>query len=604
VLFIFMRFSQHGVWQFKPLFETMRRRTPEGVGPMSKDLVVRFAGEGGHGVDTAYQVLTQPAARVGYHVQTFATYPSQITGGPVWAQARISTEEVLTSGDELDVLVALDRYAYDNHHEELRDGGIVIYNLEEYDLEGAPNTFGIEIDRLARETGNTRASNMIMVGAVGQLSSMPQQYFDDFVRARYSRGREGDEAIIESNIRALTMGYEAAAASGLRVEQIDPPQPSDGERTLVTGYEAFSMGAIAAGLDTFIGYPISPATTTLVFMEDNLTAEGKVVVQTSSEIESIAALIGGGFAGNKTMTSTAGPGLSLMGEGLGLAWMAEIPLVVLDVQRGGPATGLPTKTEQSDLLSALTPGHGDMSIPIIAPGTITECFEAGVMGLNWAERYQGPVIVLSDMSLAERRQDIPRPDLSSVVDERRTVSDGADGNRRYRGDRVTPMPLPGGPGAYVANGSEHDEQGDTTHLSDIHVQMTNRRFSKLALLEDGSYESDNATAPVAVMTWGGSKGPALAAYNTLREQGEEMAWFYTMYLNPLPPALLLELQQKELVLVPELNYLGQFSQVLRGLGVNAHSITQYTGLPFKEHMLTTVLRERLATTKTRKLATA
>jgi len=123
---------------------------------MSKDLVVRFAGEGGHGVDTAYQVLTQPAARVGYHVQTFATYPSQITGGPVWAQARISTEEVLTSGDELDVLVALDRYAYDHHHEELRDGGIVIYNSEEYDLEGAPNTFGIEIDRLARDRQRPR----------------------------------------------------------------------------------------------------------------------------------------------------------------------------------------------------------------------------------------------------------------------------------------------------------------------------------------------------------------------------------------------------------------------------------------------------------------
>ena len=571
---------------------------------MSKDLVVRFAGEGGHGVDTAYQVLTQPAARVGYHVQTFATYPSQITGGPVWAQARISTEEVLTAGDELDVLVALDRYAYDNHHGELRDGGIVIYNSEEYDLEGVPNSFGIEIDRLARETGNARASNMIMVGAVGQLASMPQQYFDDFVRVRYSRGREGDDAIIESNIRALTMGYEAVATSGLHVEQIDPPPPLDGERTLVTGYEAFSMGAIAAGLETFIGYPISPATTTLIFMEENLTAEGTAVVQTSSEIESIAALIGSGYAGKKTMTSTAGPGLSLMGEGLGLAWMAEIPLVVLDVQRGGPATGLPTKTEQSDLLVALTPGHGDMTMPIIAPGTITECFEAGAVSLNWAERYQGPVIVLSEMSLAERRQDIVRPDVSAIIDERRTVSEGADGNSRYRGDRITPMPVPGGPGAYVANGSEHDEQGDTTHLSEIHVQMTDRRFSKLALLEDGWYESDNTAASVAVMPWGGSKGPALAAYRSLREQGEELAWYYTMYLSPLPPALLLELQQKELVLVPELNYLGQFSQVLRGLGVNAHSITQYTGLPFKEQMLITALHERLASTKTRKLATA
>jgi 2-oxoglutarate ferredoxin oxidoreductase subunit alpha len=569
---------------------------------MSKDLVVRFAGEGGHGVDTAYQVLTQPAARAGYHVQTFATYPSQITGGPVWAQARISTEEVLTSGDELDVLVVLDRYAYDHHIDELREGGVVIYNSEEFELNQVPNAFGIDIDRLARETGNPRASNMVMIGAVGELASMPQEYFNDFVRARYDRGREGDQQIIDSNIQALTMGYEAVAASGLHVDQLDAPPANAGERSLVTGYEALSMGAIAAGLETFIGYPISPATTVLLFMEQNLIGEGKTVLQSSSEIESIAALIGAGYGGKKTMTSTAGPGLSLMGEGLGLAWMAEVPLVVIDVQRGGPATGLPTKTEQSDLLISFNPGHGDMSLPVIAPGSITECFTAGAQALNWAERYQGPVIILSEMSLAERRQDIPRPDLSAVPIERRTVSTGADGNRRYAGETITPMPVPGGPGAYVANGSEHDEQGDTTHLSDIHVRMTERRFSKLRLLEEREYESDNTEAAVAVMPWGGSKGPTLAAYRALREQGQNLAWYYTMYLNPLPPALLHELRSKDLVLVPELNYLGQFSQVLRGMGVNAHSITQYTGLPFKEHHLERVLLERLST-GLRKLAT-
>ncbi|MEE8422859.1 MAG: 2-oxoacid:acceptor oxidoreductase subunit alpha, partial [Dehalococcoidia bacterium] len=286
----------------------------------------------------------------------------------------------------------------------------------------------------------------------------------------------------------------------------------------------------------------------------------------------------------------------------GLAWMAEIPLVVLDVQRGGPATGLPTKTEQSDLLMALNPGHGDMSLPVIAPGSITECFTAGVQALNWAERYQGPVIILSEMLLAERRQDILRPDVSAVSVEHRTVSTGADGNRRYRGDTITPMPLPGGPGAYVANGSEHDEQGDTTHLPDVHVQMTERRFSKLRLLEEHDYESDNTDAVVAVMPWGGSKGPALAAYRALRAQGEDLGWYYTMYLHPLPPALLDELRSKELVLVPELNYLGQFSQILRGLGVNAHSITQYTGLPFKVRYLEAALRERVSV-GARKLAT-
>ena len=564
---------------------------------MSRNLVVRFAGEGGQGQVTAAEGLALAAARVGYHVQTFATYPSQIMGGPTWAQARISPDELLSSGDDLDVLVALNRYAYDHNLDDLREGGVVIYNSEEFELDDIGNSFGLDVDKMARETGNPRAANMIMIGAVGQLASMPQEYFTEFIRDRFTRGRANDQEIIDANIQALGMGYDAVTSSGFSVEQLDQPEQQgsdEAERVLVNGYELLSMGTIAAGLDFFVGYPISPATTTLVFMETNLVGDEQIVVQATSEIESINALVGAGFAGKKAMSSTSGPGLSLMGEGLGLAWMAEIPLVVLNVQRGGPATGLPTKTEQSDLLTALNPGHGDMRLPVIAPGTVEECFWAGVEAMNWAERYQGPVIILSEMSLAERNQDVPHPDLSKVVVERRLVDGGENGDGRYHSSELTPMPLPGGPGAYVANASEHDEQGDTTHLPAVHVQMTERRFNKLKLLECDDYEAEHTEAPVALMPWGGAKGPALAAYRALRERDEEIAWYYTMFLNPLPPALLEELRRKELVLVPELNYLGQFSSVLRGLGVHAESITQYTGLPFKERVLEQLVQERAA----------
>ena len=564
---------------------------------MSRNLVVRFAGEGGQGQVTAAEGLALAAARVGYHVQTFATYPSQIMGGPTWAQARISPDELLSSGDDLDVLVALNRYAYDYNLDDLREGGVVIYNSEEFELDGIGNSLGLEVDKMARETGNPRAANMIMIGAVGQLASMPQEYFTEFIRDRFTRGRANDQEIIDANIQALGMGYDAVTSSGFSVEQLDQPEQQgsdEADRILVNGYELLGMGTIAAGLDFFVGYPISPATTTLVFMETNLVGDEQIVVQATSEIESINALVGAGFAGKKAMSSTSGPGLSLMGEGLGLAWMAEIPLVVLNVQRGGPATGLPTKTEQSDLLTALNPGHGDMRLPVIAPGTVEECFWAGVEAMNWAERYQGPVIILSEMSLAERNQDVLHPDLSKVVVEQRLVDGGENGDGRYHSSELTPMPLPGGPGAYVANASEHDEQGDTTHLPAVHVQMTERRFSKLKLLESDDYEAEHTAAPVALMPWGGAKGPALAAYGALREGGEEIAWYYTMFLNPLPPALLEELRRKELVLVPELNYLGQFSSVLRGLGVHAESITQYTGLPFKERVLEQLIRERAA----------
>ena len=222
-----------------------------------------------------------------------------------------------------------------------------------------------------------------------------------------------------------------------------------------------------------------------------------------------------------------------------------------------------------------------MTLPVIAPGTVEECFYAGITALNWAERYQGPVMLLTEMMLAERTKNIAKPDIAKVVDERRKVYTGSNGYERYAAQELSPMPIPGGHGSYVANASEHDGIGDTTHLPSRHVHMTERRFSKLKLLEDGTYESRNTHHPIAILPWGGSKGPAHEAYEILMEQSLPLAWYYTMYISPMPPKLLEELRSKELVIVPELNYLGQFSMVLRGLHVRAESITQYTGLPFK-----------------------
>ena len=557
------------------------------------DFVVRFAGEGGQGMVTSSEGLAQAGTNVGYHAQTFVTFPSQIMGGPTMAQARLSTSHILSAGDDLDVLVCFNEEAYFNHRDEVRDDGVIIYNSGEFEPDEAANSFGMPFADLAKSTGNARAENMIVLGALAHLVSMPQQIMDDFVRERFTRGRANDEQIISSNIHALALGRSEAEKSGFSLGELAPPVRPEGDQILVNGNEAISLGACAAGINFYIGYPISPATSILLWMERNLTGDGKFVYQASSEIEAINAIVGAGFGGKKAMTATAGPGLSLMGEGLGLAWMAEIPLVVTDVQRGGPSTGLPTKTEQSDLLMALTPGHGDVSMPIIAPGSVEECFYAAVKAFNWAERYQGPVILLSEHMLSERKQNIPRPDLSALEVENRAAYTGSNGYNRYDGWELSPMPLPGGPGSYIANGSEHDGMGDTTHLPERHIQMTERRFSKLKLLEDESYEAVNADAPVAIMPWGGSKGPSRAAYDMLADEGADVGWYYTMFLNPLPEALLEELRGKELVLVPELNYLGQLSGVLRTQGVKAESITQYTGLPFKVADLVDRIAERL-----------
>ena len=556
-----------------------------------KDFVVRFAGEGGQGVVTSAEGLAQAMAQSGYNVQTFSTFPSQIRGGPTWTQTRISTSEVLSPGDELDVLVAFNEYAYENHKEEVADDGVIVFNNGEFEIEESENVLGMNFDELAKQTGNNRAANFVVMGALARLVDLPLSVLEEFNRQRYTRGRPSDEQIISSNNMALSLGSVEADKSGFNLGELADPIKPEGDQVLINGNIAVSLGATAAGLDVFVGYPISPATSILLWMEQNLVGPGKFVYQSTSEIESITSIVGAGFAGKKAMTSTAGPGFSLMGEGLGLAWMAEIPLVVVDVQRGGPSTGLPTKTEQSDLMTALYPGHGDMKLPIIAPGTVEECFYAGVMAVNWAERYQGPVVLLSEHAMSERRQNIPRPDANNVGVEIRKSYEGSNGYLRYDGFELSPMPIPGGSGSYIANGSEHDAMGDTTHLPSRHVQMTERRFGKLNLLNDGTFEEDNKNTDIAIVPWGGSKGPALAAYNTLREENVDVGWCYTMYLHPMPEKMLEALKSKELVIVPELNYMGQFSSVLRSEGVKAVSITKYTGLPFKESELIERIRK-------------
>ena len=556
-----------------------------------RDFVVRFAGEGGQGVVTSAEGLAQSSTQVGYHALTFATFPSQILGGPTWTQARISVDPVLAPGDDVNVLVAFNRDAYDAHQQDVLKDGVVIFDSAEFELDNDDRSFGLPFEEIAKTTGNNRAANMVIIGALAHLINMPQEHLISFVEQRFNRGRAEDAEIIKSNIEALNLGRSHISDSGFSLGELAPPVKPEGQQVMIKGNEAVSVGAMAAGLDFYAGYPISPATPILLYMERNLVGKDRVAYQVSSEIEAITAILGAGYAGKRAMTATSGPGVSLMSEGLGLAWIAEIPLVVVNVQRGGPATGLPTKTEQSDLFGCMYPAHGDVKMPIIAAGTVEECFYGAVKAIEWAERYQGPVILMTEMALAERVQNISKPDLSKVKEAKRVVYTGSNGYLRYAGDELSPMPIPGNPGAYVANGSEHDDMGDTTHLGERHVQMTERRFGKIKLLEENNYESDQTENSIAVMPWGGSKGPAQEAYNSLKESGLPISWYYTMLLNPLPPKMLEELKKKDLVIVPELNYQGQFSSILRSMGVKAESITQYTGLPFKSRTLVEKITE-------------
>ena len=555
-----------------------------------REFVVRFAGEGGQGVVTAAEFVARAATTVGFHALTFATFPSQILGGPTWTQARVARDPVRSPGDSVDILVAFNDEAYEEHRGEVRPGGVILLDpsVTPDPTDTDRRTIAVPFDELAKTTGEARAANMVVMGALSKLINMPLEYFKEFVSNRFA----GRESVITANHQALELGL-AQVVDEEAITALGNPDLPDYTQSFIKGNDALSLGALSAGLNFYAGYPISPATPILLYMERNLIGKGKFAYQVSSEIEAISAIVGAGFAGKKSMTATSGPGFTLMGEGIGLAWMAEIPCVVVDVQRGGPATGLPTKTEQSDLLTALSPAHGDSSVPVIAPGTVEECFYAGVTAINWAERYQGPVLILSEHSLAERAQNIRNPNLTDVPQENRSVYSGTNGYLRYDSWELSPMPIPGGPGAYVANGSEHDGYGDTTHLASRHIQMSQRRFSKLKLLSNGEFESENTEAKIAIMPWGGSKGPSQEAYELLRSEGFDLSWYYTMFLNPLPDDLLKELKTKDLVIVPELNFQGQFAGVLRGKRVKAEALTQYTGLPFKSNVLANMIKDLL-----------
>ena len=542
------------------------------------DFVVRFAGEGGQGVVTSADGFASANAQVGYHVQTFSTFPSQIRGGPVWTQTRISTEPIRSSGDDLDVLVAFNEYAYNEHKSEVREGGVIIFDSGTFELEGVENSFGMAFDDLARSTGNARAANMVVMGALAYLVEIDQSILEQFVTKRFTRGRPNDQEIIESNIKALTLGRIEAENSGFIIGQMADAIPPEGEQVLINGNVALSLGAMAAGIDVYVGYPISPATPILIFMENNLPGPGKFAYQSTSEIESITSIVGAAFAGKKAMTATAGPGFTLMGEGIGLAWMAEIPVVVVDVQRGGPSTGLPTDVEQSDLNIACYGGHGDSPRVVLAVSDVEDCFYTAIEAVNIARKYSVPVFVLSDQAIATRIEAFNEPDLKTICKDVELDLSPVPSHKPYdlsSGDGLSRHRAPGTrieDGRYpVVTGLEHDESGHPSGDAVNHIAMTKKRRNKLKTLADELpvpevYGADSGD--VLLVGWGSTKGPLLEAVEELSNNGDALSALHIKHINPLPNGLDAIFSRFNSVYVVEMNDggvygYGQVAGVLR-----------------------------------------
>ena len=567
------------------------------------DMVIRIGGESGEGIVTIGEVFVRIAAFSGLEVYTFRTFPAEILGGHVTFQARISDKPVLSQGDDIDVLVSLNQEGYDNHIHELKSGGVVLYDSSTTTLTSGTEDhilYPLPVDDLARSMDFMRGRNLVMIGAMVQLFNLPMDRAEQMVRRRLGRHKD----VLDKNLQALNVGYGYARENFTRRSPayLEPPMRAAEERLVMTGNQALSLGAIAAGCRVYAGYPITPATDIMEFLATELPKVGGVVIQAEDEISAINMAIGASFAGVRAMTATSGPGLSLMVEALGLASMAETPIVVVDVQRAGPATGMPTKTAQGDLYLAFYAGNDEPPRFVIAPSSVEDCFYQMVNAFNLAERYQMPVIVLSDQSLAPRVETCRPFRLGELQFFERELPD-LSGNGSYQRYHITetgvsPMSLPGMKGGYyTAEGLEHNEKGNPNYDPETHHAMTEKRWRKvhtarqqLALWPNVVEDWGDEDAAIAIMSWGSSMGPVQEAVARAREAGYRVAAFYPKVLFPMPDIRMRHfIRGRRAIIIPELNHLGQFARVVQHRysrelirdNVEVISVTKYEGMPFR-----------------------
>jgi 2-oxoglutarate ferredoxin oxidoreductase subunit alpha len=568
------------------------------------DLTLRVAGEGGEGVMSAGELTALGFARMGINVYTFRTNPPEIKGGPAMFQLRVSDGPVLSQGDHPDFLLCFNQEAWELHGGDLQPGGTLMYDPAECQPPAATRAarvIALPLTQIARdEVGAVRSKNVVAVGVMAAFAGMPRENMEALVRQKWGRRKQ---EILDANLKALELGYKyvhdyISESEEIRMPVLDKRPPT----VMMSGNEALSLGAAAAGVTCFFGYPITPASDVMEWLAKRLPMFGGTVVQTEDEIAAITACVGAGFAGAKVATASSGPGLSLMVEGLGLATMEEIPLVVFDCQRSGPSTGMPTKTEQGDVNLAILGAHGDAPRIVVAPRDVNDCIWTSVGAVNLAEKYQTPVIVLSDQTLSFRTQTIPRPDFSGVPLVRRKQPDvekiqaameqGGHGYLRYEltRDHVSPMALPGiHPFPYVATGLEHNEHAHIDQTPAGHTVMSDKRYRKIesAKAESGWVEVyGEPDADAGIICYGSTAGPAEEAIEVLASRGIRSKVLFLRMLWPIREKEIRDFVRGcRLVVLPELNHSGQYAQILKSRLYSSHPpaitpMNKVTGLPF------------------------
>lgn len=569
------------------------------------DLTVRVGGDSAAGgIVTTGEIVARIAAYSGLEVYTTRTIPAEIKGGHVMFQLRTSEEPVYSQGDELDMLIAFDQESIDNYYQLVRPGGFLIYNGNDGKPPQADNLkmYGLPLNDLAKKINFTKGRNIITIGAMVKLFDLPYDKAVEVVKRQLGRKKE----LLDQNLLALKTGYdyvEQNIAAESPYHLIPPSGGIQEDRLVMNGNQALAMGAIAGGCRFYAGYPITPASDIMEFLAAEFPQIGGTTIQAEDEIAAINMCLGGSYAGARSMTATSGPGVALMVEALGHATMTEIPLVLVDVQRAGPSTGMPTKVSQGDLRLAIFGAPDDAPRIVVAPVSVEDCFYQIVNAFNLAEKYQTPVIFLSDQDMSVRVVTVPPFDLNKVKLEPRLLWDpnskergnGASGSgeREYLRYKITesgvsPMSLPGMPGGqYTAEGLEKAESGAPIYTPEAHTRNFEKRARKLAnaIQDYAAWEMfetfGDLDAPVAIVGWGSTIGPVKEAVLRAQREGMPVAVLYPKLLYPLPADHIgAFIEKRQAIIVPELNFVGQFGRMIQAqFEREVVALTKYGGQP-------------------------
>jgi 2-oxoglutarate ferredoxin oxidoreductase subunit alpha len=548
-----------------PIDSTARRRS------LKSSLSIALAGSGGSGVMTAGTLLLNAAAKAGLYGLMVRTSGPQIRGGEAAALVRLARQPTHSLDDGFDLLVAIDWQNVNRFADEipLDVSSVMIGDPDEGETPEVFKNTGaryvpLPLKKIAKAIPGSW-TNMVALGLAGALAGIPAEALESAVRDSWKRA----DAALQANLAAVRAGLAAASAiEGVpTLKGVNAPA---GRRWLISGNEAAGYGAIRGGIRFVAAYPITPATELLEWMAPALTKVGGTLLQAEDELASVNMIIGASYGGVPSLTATAGPGLALMTEGIGLAVSAEVPIVIVDVMRGGPSTGIPAKSEQGDLSFAVSGLTGDAPRLVLAPTSIADCLDTTQWAVQLAEAMQAPAIVLSDQFMGQSRAIIDRPADLSFVGKRQTVAANAPDYKRYRNTEsgVSPMSIPGTPGVvYTADGLEHTEAGIPSSQSRDHRIQLDKRERKLLQYDYGRWWADvEGDGTAAVMTFGSTTAAVREAVLRAAGQGVSVRVIAIRLLAPAQPERLTEaLDGVTRVLVVEQNHSAQLYRYLRSV---------------------------------------